>query len=291
MLFSGKKKLGKDSTFSSKELLNEEAPIQSDELEIETSLSLPPNWVDSPEQEYVLRFLNNECAPLKPNQISLAGIEHVDGENGELTITAFVRSSLDKAIKFDQVALVLLGTDEELLARKTFDLSGLGELPPRSSRPWHFTFDADSIVSETIPQEGWKLAFELKPEHRLDLAETWENSLPETEKEKLKQLIGNMNPPGPGEVNFMGLQIKHADNGDLHVTILIRNGADKNISIESLPLIVEDAARDIVAQGGFQLSEFEVKANTSKPWTFIFPKSLVSKKNPDFSTWRVYPRQ
>ena len=63
----------------------------------------------------------------------------------------------------------------------------------------------------------------------------------------------------------------------------------KNIQIQQLPLTVEDATGEIIAQGGFKLEDFEVKANTSKPWTFIFPKSLVTKEQPDLSTWKVQP--
>ncbi|MGE6257311.1 accessory Sec system S-layer assembly protein [Heyndrickxia sporothermodurans] len=292
MLFTNnKKKRGKDSIISSDDLFKEKSSNANNTDEIETELSILPDWLDSVEQEYVLRFLNNENKPLKPNQISLSGIELKKDDENNLIVTAFIRSSLDKAIQFDSAPLVLIGPNGERLASKVFDLSNLGELPPRSSRPWHFLFSPRDVFSTTIPEDGWQLAFELKKEHSLDLADSWEQSLPEEEKEKLKELISNVQPPNPGEVNFMGLQANRRETGDLHVTLLIRNGTDNNISIESLPLIIEDAAGDIIASGGFKLENFEVKANTSKPWTFIFPSSLIQKEHPDFSTWKAYPPQ
>ncbi len=49
------------------------------------------------------------------------------------------------------------------------------------------------------------------------------------------------------------------------------------MKLEQIPLIVEDASDEVIAKGGFKLDNLEVKANTSKPWTFIFPKELAVK--------------
>jgi accessory Sec system S-layer assembly protein len=294
VLFLGRnKKSGKDSTISSDKLLKteEETPVLPSEEEIETTLSLMPGWLDAPEKEYVLRFLNNQCQPLKPNQISLSGIEWNEDADGSLIATAFVRSSLSKAITFDDVPILLIDADGELLARGVFDLSLLGELPPKSSRPWHFEFVIEERLTNKLPSEGWKLAFELKQQHSLDLANSWEQSLAEEDKEKLRELLKRVQPPKPGEVNFMGLQAAVKEEGNLHITLLVRNGSDRAIKIESLPLLVEDASGEVVAKGGFQLEDFEVKAHTSKPWTFIFPASILMKEQLDLSSWKAYPPQ
>ncbi|GIN39823.1 MULTISPECIES: accessory Sec system S-layer assembly protein [Heyndrickxia] len=291
MFFIGKnKKRGRDSVVSSSDLLNEEVTDQANmEEEIETELSILPGSNISQEREYVLRFLNNECAPLKPNQVSLSGVEINSDSAENLIVTAFVRSSLNKSITFQSVPLILLGSEGEVLGKKTFDLGEIGELPPKSSRPWDFVFTKKDLFTDSVPKDGWKLAFEIKKPHSLDLAKSWEQSLAEEDKEKLKQLLNTVQPPKPGEVNFMGIQANINEEGNLHITLLIRNGSDKNIQIQQLPLTVEDATGEIIAQGGFKLEDFEVKANTSKPWTFIFPKSLVTKEQPDLSTWKVQP--
>jgi accessory Sec system S-layer assembly protein len=283
---------GMDSVVDSNELFENESPSASDQ-EIKPELSFHPNWTISVEERYYYQFLNNEQQPLKENQISLSGIELKQLKQG-VEVTAFVRSSLVKPIKFQQMPLLLIGPNGDILARKVFDLSELGELPPKSSRPWKFIFEKHTLLKEELPATDWKLAFELKKAqkpHSLDLAESWEKSLADEDKEKLESIINSIQPPKPGEVNFMGLQIRQAENGDIHATLLIRNGSDKNIQIQQLPLQIEDAAGDIVARGGFTLDSFEVKANTSKPWTFIFPKLLVLKEQPDFSTWKIYPPQ
>ena len=73
----------------------------------------------------------------------------------------------------------------------------------------YFVFEEESVHAKEIPQTDWKLAFELekpKAPHSLDLEESWEKSLAEGGKEKLEQLVKNITPPKPGEINFMGIQ-------------------------------------------------------------------------------------
>jgi len=279
-------KQGDDSVISSKELIDEEGTVE--EQEVYTELSLPPSLNIPQESQYVLRFLNNELPPLKPNQISLAGIELRPEEN-KLIVSAFVRNSLAKGIRLSETSLLLIGPNGEQLARKVFNLADLGEIPAKSSRPWHFVFDKSDLLSEKIPSQGWKLAFELKKPatHCLDLHETWEKAIPQEEKAKLEKMVEGLPALKQGEVNFLGLQAKENENGGLNITVLIRNGNTKNIQIHQLPLLVEDASGAVVAKGGFTLDNFEIKANTSKPWTFIFPKELVLIEKTDLSKWKV----
>lgn len=288
-------KQGADSTIDSKELFGNEKGAEGDRI-VKTALSLPPSEKLKPEDRYYFQFLNNELPPLKENQISLSGVElKVDNDSGKVFVTAFVRNSLAKGIRFEKdMPLLLLGPNDEMIARQHFDLTKLGELPAESSRPWYFVFEEKNVVIKEIPQTDWKLAFELKKEkgpHALDLEESWAKSLAEQDKEKLENLVKSMTPPKAGEVNFMGVQARVADDGGLHVTLLIRNGSDKNLTLQQLPLTVEDASGDVVAKGGFKLENLEVKANTSKPWTFIFPKELVLKEELDLSKWKAYPPQ
>ncbi|BDG45086.1 accessory Sec system S-layer assembly protein [Saccharococcus caldoxylosilyticus] len=279
-----KKKSGGDTAVSAQDVI-QETDDAGDE-DVYTELSLHPSWNLPLEEQYVLRFLNNELPPLKPNQISLSGIS-LRREADGVVVSAFVRHSLSKPIQIGKATLLLLSADDGIIARKEFDLEELGELPAKSSRPWHFLFENATLKMDDIPSEGWKLAFELKPKHRLELEESWEKALPEEEKEKLRQFVDQLEPPKPGEVNFFGLQAKLTEEYGLHITVLIRNGSDRTIYLEQLPLQVEDAAGEVVARGGFVLDRLEVKANTTKPWTFIFPKELIQKSAPDLSKWKI----
>lgn len=279
------KKSGKESHVSSEELLNEAAE-GTGEVEVETALSIHPSWNLPTEQQYVLRFLNNELPPLKPNQISLSGVELSTVAEG-IEASAFVRNSLDKGIKIGEVTLLLLDNEKQVIARHTFDLNDLDEIPARSSRPWAFIFPKESFLQQEFSREGWTLAFELKTPHRLDLHESWETSLPPEQKEKLQQLFDKITPPKEGEINFMGFQAGLNEQGDLSVSVFVRNGSKKDVRFEKLPLAVKDASGEIIATGGFALEDFQVHANTTRPWTFHFPAALVKKDTPDLSRWSV----
>ncbi len=99
---------GEESAVSSDAFGHNKETAEEDEL-VETELSFPPVWNISKEDVYSFQFLNGECAPLKPNQISLSGIElRQDPLDKKVFVTAFVRNSLDKAIKFEETKLVLI---------------------------------------------------------------------------------------------------------------------------------------------------------------------------------------
>ncbi|MGM0841723.1 MAG: accessory Sec system S-layer assembly protein [Bacillota bacterium] len=283
------KKTGRDSSVSSNELIDEESSEDSNK-EIETELSFHPAWQLPKEKEYVFRFLNNDLSPLKENQISLSGVD-IEKDNSRFLVTAFLRNSLPKAIKLETAELLLLDNEKKILARKEFDLGELGEIPSESSRPWMFVFEKNTILSEDEPFDGWSLAFNISSmmPNQLDLDESWDNSLPQDEKEKLKHLVEGLPRLKAREFNILGIQTSMRDDGKLSATILFRNGNPKPLLIKQIALEFLDAHQDLVAIGGFQLNDFTIKANTSKPWTFIFPKELVQKDNPDLSSWVIRP--
>ena len=239
------------------------------------------------------RFHHQQLPSLKPNQISISGIRLTRFEE-DVIVDAFIRNTLDRAVRFEMVDLLLIDENSKPLAKKTFDLSEMGEIPALSCVPWRFLFEEEDYVVAEIPDEGWKIAFELKhkaTEHMLDLAPSWEEQLSNEQREHLEKVVAGLPKLKEDEVNFMGLEAVMQETGALAVSVLIRNGSQKSIKIEQLPLVVEDADGDQVCQGGFALEDFEVRANTTKPWTFIFPEQLVVKKNPNLTSWKVYPPQ
>ncbi|MBD7985225.1 accessory Sec system S-layer assembly protein [Sporosarcina sp. Sa2YVA2] len=288
-MFKKTEKTGADSTINSDEILEGSAKSEGTE-EVETTLSFHPQWALSQEQEYVFRFLSNELEPLKPNQISLSGIDiDVEPANGSWLVKSFFRSSLDQAITVGSVELMLLDAEGQTLASQEFDLNELGEIPARSARPWVFVFTKENTFAEVPPAENWKLAFNVQSmvPHKLELEQAWEDGLSTEQKEALAKAVEGMPKLKPREVNFAGFQVVKQEDGSIAASIFIRNGHSKQINIEKLPLELIDATGEIVAKGSFDLAPLSVKANTSKPWTFIYPKEMVTKEEPDFSRWTI----
>ncbi len=290
MLFRKKKK---QTELITPEQNAETVETLDDNKDIKTTLSFHEDWHVEPQERYVYQFQHTGLPLLKKNQISISGIDLLPYNDGFIVV-AFLRNTLSKAVRFETVHLLLLNEEDQVFAKKEFDLEDLGELPSNSARPWRFLFDVEDTIADINYEGEWKIAFELsqKPKHSLELEESWENQTSIEQKEQLEKLVSSLPPLSNTEFNIMGLEAKLMENRDLQVTILLRNGSQTTLNIEQLPLIVEDASGDIVCRGSFQLGTFEVKANTSKPWTFIFPQSLLLKENIDLSSWKVsFPKE
>ncbi|MBM7607989.1 accessory Sec system S-layer assembly protein [Lysinibacillus composti] len=281
-------KVGRDSAIDSNELVEGSEQTESKD-KVSTKLSFHPDWNVPQEQQYVFRFLANELKPLNPNQLSLAAIS-IDEEprSGDWLVKAFFRSSIPNSIELGEIELILLDKDDQLIASKPFNFNELGTIPPESARPWVFTFEKSLIDGKDIPDEGWKIAFNLISlrDHMLDLDETWKNQLPKEQQEILAKVIKDLPKLSKNEVNFTGFQVKLHDNQSLHVSIFIRNGHNKVINLEQLPLEIIDANGKLIAKGSFKLDPIlSVQPNSTKPWTFIFPAELVTAEDADLSRW------
>lgn len=255
--------------------------------DIDTPLSLAEDWDISQEQLYVFQFLSNDLEPLKQNQLSISGIDLEQDEQGNTVVKAFVRQTLDEAIELGEVELLLLDEKGELIASQRFDLSELGTLPARTARPWVFVFNKENVEVDEVPEENWTIAFNVESmmPHRLDLDEAWEKALSQEQKDSLSKVIEGLPKLQPKEVNIIGFQITEQEDQSLAVSLFVRNGHTKRINIEQMPLEILDANQKVVAKGSFDLAPLSVKANTSKPWTFIFPKEMVDLQDADLSRW------
>ena len=280
-------KVGKDSAVSSQQL--SKGDQQSLANEIKTKLSYHPDWNVPKEQQYIFNFLANELQPLQPNQFSLSAINiEKEDRTGNWNVKAFFRSSLDQAVELGEIELFILDTEGNNIARQYFDFKKLGTIPPESARPWVFTFKKESINVDEVPEEGWQLAFNLVSlrGHQLDLDDTWKQQLPQEQQDALAEIVKTLPKLGKTEVNFTGLQVKLQENGSLAASIFIRNGNDKAINLEQLPLEIIDAKGNKVASGSFKTDPtLTIQPNSTKPWTFIFPAELVDAKDADFSRW------
>ncbi|SFD86627.1 accessory Sec system S-layer assembly protein [Lentibacillus persicus] len=290
--FTKGKKKTEEKAAQAEDILQENEDLEAaDDTTLETVLSIPENWKLTEEERYVYAFHNTQSPNLQANQISIYGMELLKTKKA-LDVTGLIRSTVTKSIKFGETAVLLLDGNREPVARRTFDLSKLESIPANSARPWTFKFLHDDIFGD-IDNLGndWSLAFELKKSHQLDLEKSWEKSIAEQTRASLEKIVKDAPALKPGEVNFMGIQAKKQENGDLAVTVLVRNGAEKNIQLEQIPLGLKDASGDEIARGSFKMDDFTVKANTSKPWTFIFPASMLTKNQINLTKWTTYPIQ
>lgn len=268
-------------------------PKQNAPAGVVTALSLHESWETklSAQERYALSFMAQELEPLAEGHISLAGMSLVPHDAG-IEVTAFVRNSSDRPVRLGETTLVVLFGDQQLFTRQLFDLAEIGEIPPRSARPWSFVFEREHFLQVDVLLVNWKVAFEMAQKkmvlpQQLELEESWIKALSDEQKNSLIELAKGLPSIKEGEVNIQSVQIRRDDTGALNVMLLIRNGSAKSLSFEKLPLVLMDATGEKVAEGLFELDSLTVNANTSKPWLFIFPPESIRKQEPDLSRWRV----
>ncbi|MBH0328233.1 hypothetical protein ABH14_00170 [Brevibacillus brevis] len=267
--------------------------VHEDSTGVITTLSLHELWEKQlgAQEKYSLSFMAQELEPLQPGNISLAGTSLVPHDDG-IEVVAFVRNSTDRPISLNEMTLVVLFGDQELFTRQSFDLSELGEIPPRSARPWSFVFAREHFLQVEVLLVNWKIAFEMAQKkmvlpQQLELEESWIKALTDEQKTSLIELAKSLPALKEGEVNIQSVQIRKTESGALNVMLLIRNGSTQSLSFETLPLALYDASGDKVAEGLFELGSLTVNANTSKPWLFIFPPESIQKEELDLSRWKV----
>lgn len=284
-----KKNVGKQTK------INAEKKAKSSQDGIKTKLSYHPDWDLTIQEKYVFRYKHEKLPLLQPNQIQVNGLNLYEYDDG-FVVTAFLRSSLQQAISFEVIDLVLVDKDNNPLARKSIEMDLFGELPPNTCRPWRFLFENEHKLVEEIPKKDWQLVFEIKEKIKndflpLDLDESWKESLNDEQLVHLENIIKELPPIKEGEVNFTGIEANIIEGKGLAATLLIRNASNQSIKIENLPLVFEDASGEIVSQAGFPLNNLEIKSQTCKPWTFVFPESAITKENLDLSKWKTYVPQ
>ncbi|WP_139491141.1 accessory Sec system S-layer assembly protein [Brevibacillus dissolubilis] len=270
------------------------ATEQQAETAPETVLSLHPDWENKvdPTQKYTLAFMVNQLEPLPAGYMAVQGLKIIPHEDG-VEVTAFVRNGSDQPLTLGERTLCIVLPDDVLFARQSFNMAELGELPPHSARPWSFVFNRDNFLAHNIMVKKWKLAFEqaqkrLVLPHKLEMEESWLKVLSDGQKQAFIDLAKKLPPINEGEINLQSVSLHPLTNGSLQVIVLFRNGTKQPLFLNSLPLAIKDAQGDVVAQSMFELENFKLDTDTSKPWLFIFPKEAVQKENPDLSRWGVY---
>ncbi|WP_064091882.1 accessory Sec system S-layer assembly protein [Rossellomorea aquimaris] len=290
-IFKRKTRKNNDSNITSSEVPTNSS-LEEENSTVKTSLIFHSDWEMSEQEKYVYKFKHAQLTPLKKNQISISGMKIYDYNEGFVTV-AFIRNTLDKPIKFEEVDLLLLNENGQAFAKKRFDLTSLNDLQANSCMPWRFLFAKEDRLQDIPSTENWTIAFELKnkssvqEEHSLELDKSWENTISTIQKEHLQTIVKQLPQLSQGELNLFGISAEFDAQKNLSITLLLRNGSNTIVNIEQLPIQLVDAKGDLVCKGGFKLNDFKVNPNTSKPWSFVFPDELVLKKNPDFSSWKV----
>lgn len=251
-----------------------------------TTLFFPAHIIIGEEDKQYYMKKHNLLPEMKKDQFQVSGIEMVV-QNGEVLVPTFIRSTVSKPVTLKNTTILLIDQDAKRIAKKEVDFSNLGVIQPNTATFWNIKFPKESVNELDLSEiKSWSLAFEENTKHRLDLSELREGAISDAARAQLEEIIKESDL-SDNELSLMGLSAKRGHQEDLEVTLLVQNGTKDNLDIQKLPLNFYDATGQLVAQGTFQLKDFVVNANTSKPMTIVFPKSGILKKDIDLESWSL----
>jgi accessory Sec system S-layer assembly protein len=263
---------------------------------IRTELSLHPAWEQQldAEKKYTLRFLQAELPEMIKGTVGVTGFSLMPQESGVM-VALFFRNGTDQPARFKNIGLSIY-LDDKPFARHRFDLSEVGAIPPRSSRPWEVFFPADSFLHDNFTFTRWKVVMNFGkrqyvwPNH-LDLDPEMEARMTERQKDRLEAIVQSLPPIKTNSVEITGFDIGKTQDGRLVAGLLFRNGLAADYQPQKLKINITDMAGDVVASGTVDTGKVRVRPGTSRPWLIVFPASAVKKPDADLRKWLLEVRE
>ncbi|MGH4139553.1 SLAP domain-containing protein [Clostridium sp.] len=243
--------------------------------------------------DFQKEFLNEELAdlpPLEEGQVSINGIYTFD-MGDKIEVSVYFRNGLTNQINFDKVPLVIVNNNGDILAKQTMYMQEFGILPSLSARPYKIYFDKANVFVDTIPMDDWKIQFEntvsaintVKIEFE-DMPENMDHDL----KNSFVKFLNKLPYIKAGDVNVEVFKIEKRMDNSISIVVLIRNGCDKVINLEKLPILVEDLQGETVAKGIFETQNVNVNAHKAKIYQLVITEDYIVNKDYDINNCKVH---
>lgn len=254
----------------------------------ELSLTEREENIISDVQREIMNEELDEFAPIKENDINVATAYIYEGKD-EIEAKVYFRNGFTSKVNFEYVPLIMVNSKEEVLAKKVFDLREMGDVPPCGARPWKVSFPKSEVDMNKFSALDCKILFDaqIRAVNYADI----ELDLLDSGMEELKPVFENylMNLPRieKGKIDFSTFNIALSNEGKIIVTLLIRNGCDKNIKVEEIPVTIKDANNNVAASGKFNLNDFEVPAMKAKVCALAFDTEIKLDETISLDNWTV----
>lgn len=109
----------------------------------------------------------------------------------------------------------------------------------------------------------------------LSLAQGYGDIISNVQKEIMEEELSEMNPIKENDINISTVYV--FDNGEeLEAKVYFRNGLDRDINFEFVPLILLNAQNEEIASKTFNLKDMgNIPSGGARPWKIYFDKKLV----------------
>ncbi|HAR84743.1 MAG TPA: hypothetical protein DCR69_03350 [Clostridium sp.] len=207
-------------------------------------LNIPKGQIVSSLKEKIFQEeLNNinQTKPLEENQINLAATYFLCKDN-ELEVGLFIRNTLKSPLSLKGINLAVQSSKGDIIATLQCNLKEIGIMPSCTGTPYSlkFTLSEGAIYNKDEEYEITFVNFDVLK--GFSSVETEIENMPINmsfeEEEALLNFEKNLATLKKDEINISIFRSIKIDNGGIDITLLIRNGYNRDIKLERLPITI-----------------------------------------------------
>lgn len=268
---------------------NELDKVEREEVPTVLSLLERDSNVISDVQKEVLEEEISELEPIKEGDINVSGVYAYD-LGDQLEVKIYIRNGLDTEINLEYIPFMIINSKGETLAYQLCNMKELGEIPPHSARPCKIYFDKKNVYVDKIPMDDWKITFDSNLKVEEYLRPEYEN-LPEEIEAEDKAVFDRFLEELPklkvGEFSVSTFSVGIKKDGQILVTLVMRNAASKAIKVDKIPMTIKDDKGIAVKSSLFELDDFVVSPYKAKVCNFSLPTNLKLEQDLALNDWSV----
>lgn len=267
----------------------EEIDVETLEVPIVLSLLENDDNVMSDVQKDILGEEIEELPPIKEGQLNVSGIYAYDmGE--KLEVKVYIRNGLSEDVVLENIPMAIINSKDEVLARQTFNLKSLGTIPPKGARPLKIYFEKKNVFVEKIPMDDWHVGFDTKIRAAKKVNVNYEK-LPKSigieNKLVFDKFLRELPDLKEGDFSISTFSVGIEKDGNIIVTVVMRNGDTEPRGIKKIPVTVMDPKGNAVKSNLFELEDFQVGGLKARIFNFSFQTNLKLKEDTSLKDWKV----
>lgn len=245
--------------------------------------------VSNVQKENLLDELNS-FPPIYEGDINIVGVYAFDmGKFWE--VKAFLRNGTNGPVNFGDVALVITNSKKEILANQYFHMQDTGDLPPHSARPYKLKFYKTSVHVKEIPSDDWIIAFDRRKVNTVHYQDFEFEGLPEGFPEEtlaiLNKFLKDLPKVEEGKIDLSKFSIGINEDGKIMISIVVRNGFDKALTIGRLPVTVKNMEGNIVFSGLFDLKDVKIDPKKARLVNLVGETGVQMDRSMDLSNFEI----
>lgn len=241
--------------------------------------------------EEELKEINSKF-PLKENNIDIRQNYFIRNDN-TIEVGFFIRNALKSSVSFEKTPLILQDKDGNKILAETFDFKGHGVIPGLSAKPFVVKFEINDSININDGEEYTIKFDEANIFNAFSSVKTEIENIPLDisfdEEQGIRDFANNLETLKKDQIDISLYKLSYTKIKGIECSVVIRNGYDRDINIEKLPIRVLNEDGEVVARRLFESTENSLKLSAKKS-IFIkfimFPDEVIDK-NVDLSKCRI----